>query len=141
MNSLYRDRPDAIVLTMSKGFVKDWGGEDVVMRYFRKDYGPDGSSLFYWKCGNLPRIEVPVMFMTMAGKIVIKFRIVEYFITPAGGIILGVSPRERERMGRNVSRRWPEGQKFIIVTGPVEFPEQEIPYKGFQGFRYSEMLF
>lgn len=88
-----------------------------------------GEDVFYWlRQGNQPKMDgtLQYVYLCIGGKI--RFRCLY------GG---SRGPREVEfNDGRKMSAK-----AWIVLSGPVTRPPRPIKKQGFQGFRYTEMLF
>lgn len=122
-------KPDALIVTMSKQNVNEWGGVDVLDRFFQKQYGKENDATFWYKIGNnLPLHEVLFVYVVIHNKIRWRFNCVGYEDTES--VILHKAGKPVEYSG-----------KFVIITGVAIKAPEDIPYKGFQGFRYSNIIY
>lgn len=131
------DRPEAVIITMSRETIKEWGSLNVVKRYFRRWFTGNNETVittFWWRCGkNLPKVEVPFLYLIAENQIIFRFHVVEYHRTGEEGVMLyKYGDPERGELMKGC---------FIVIAGPIMEPNEPIPYKGFQGFRYSQKLF
>jgi len=127
---------------MSRDALSEWGERptlqeniELVERFFQMYLLPENDHLFYWKSGNLPKIQVPVLYMVVGNMIRWKFVVVEYYTAPEEGIRLWKGNGNDGNEGKVMHG------KFIVITGPFQVAEEDLPMKGFQGFRYGGIKF
>lgn len=123
-----QSKPDAIIVTMPARFFEEYG-----MKNFLQDIENmntiDGY-IWYRVCKNLPKIQTQYCYWIIGGKI--KYR-------------MDLLRLER---GHNYSFSRPNGghrefnnSNAVVLIGPVIKAPHDIPMKGFQGFRYTELIF
>lgn len=119
---------DAIIVTLPVRFFQEYG----MKRFIRDMKSMNEIDGFEWyrTCGNLPKIQPLYCYLICLGKIKYKVEIARYeknktmtFDRPNGG-----------------SRTF-ENKNWMVFQGPAIEAPYDIPMKGFQGFRYTELLF
>lgn len=119
---------DAIIMTMAKKTMKSFTRK-AWDELLEKMNTVDGMQWWY-RCRNLPKIQPAYIYWIVDGKIAVRMDFSEYvrdksmsFPRPDGGV------------------KHFEKTNWLVCQGPVVFPEYEIPMSGFQGFRYTELIF
>lgn len=123
------EQPDAIIVTLPARFFTEYSHEKY-LEEIKRMQDPDDPIVWYRVCKNLPIHDVAYVYTIIDNKIhhraqfcgLIRNQTL-HFPRPAGG------------------RRTFENANAIMTTGPIVFPPHEIPMRGFQGFRYTKMLF
>ena len=121
------ESPDAIIVTLPKRFFEEYNHARYLEDIQRMNTA-DGT--WYRAVKNLPKQDVLYVYVIIDNKVSHRTNLVEYqrnktytFPRPEGG-----------------SRTF-ENKNWIITCGPVIMAPDDIPMKGFQGFRYSAKLF
>lgn len=128
------EKPEAIVLTIPQGFLKDYpGGEE----RFHRVMGAVNEGAMIWNqtISAFPKHEVLYCYLTMNGKIAYRCNIAGYDF----GTKEFHDPQPKGET-LHVVRRVLSDKRWVLLCGPVEKAPVEIAYKGFQGFRYSQLL-
>jgi hypothetical protein len=118
------ERPAAIIVTFPRVFFRE-----VSPRQFVRDFlGMNSGEIEYWICkmGNVPRIEVPYCYIVINNRIRYRANIAGF--EPGG-------ERTFDDGRRATGRAW------MILTAPVIKAPYRIQRTGFQGFRYSDLIF
>jgi hypothetical protein len=120
------EQPDAIIVTLPARFFE----EQNHAAYLKELQDLEAGHVWYRVCKNLPKHDVLYVYTIIDNKIHHRANFV------------GVERNKNYRFSR------PDGQyrdftnvNAILTTGPVEMAPQEIRMKGFQGFRYTKILF
>ena len=127
------EKPEALLITMSKENVVEWGGLELIDRFFQFNYRDGSDETFWYKIGsNLPKFEVMFVYIVIHNTIRWRFNFVGYEQFPRNGPGITLW---KNGIGH---RYW---GNFVVLCGPsIKMPE-ELTRRGFQGFRYSEILF
>lgn len=121
---------DAIVLTLGKDFLDNWypGGRDAVRKAIERC--DEGNYQWMQFCGSgLPSVAVEFCYLMFDGKVQYRLSVEEYQAKVTGGFADG-----------GVLRRF-KSKNLVVMSGPVIKAPYDIPMKGFQGFRYTELIF
>ena len=85
----------------------------------------DESATFFIALGVVPTREVLHLYLCLAGEIKYRFT------------LAGFSPgTDAECWDQSI----PQPKIWAVCTGPIEKPPQPMPYKGFQGFKYTAAM-
>ncbi len=121
---------DAIMLTLGQKFFKLYpGGERQVRRQLERMNNSDN---YYWMqlCGSgVPKVKVDYCYLVFNGKVQYRCDIVKY------------SKRESGEFTDGGITRVYSNKNMVYLQGPTITAPCEIPFKGFQGIRYTELLF
>jgi len=117
------DRPQAIIVTFPRVFFREVSR----LQFVRQFCGMNRDDS-YWICkmGNVPRIEVPYCYIVIDNRIRYRANIAGF---ERGG------EREFDDGRKATARAW------MILTAPVIKAPGRIERLGFQGFRYSDLIF
>jgi hypothetical protein len=125
------ERPVGIILTMGKDMVKDGGGWDAFKKSILNMNKEAGGGIWLQKMRGRPNFMDYLLYCYLIydNRIVLRVNIshYEYGGTPAR-IIRPNGKWDTITWGR------------IVLTGPVIEAPEEIPMKGFQGFRYTNQI-
>jgi hypothetical protein len=110
-----------VILNTKKNLIK-LGYEECLRQL--KMTAEDEELLWWHSIGNKPKIDVLYAYITMLNKIRFKATIVSW---EPGGEMTFDDNRKR------TAKHW------LLLDNPVRIPD--IPFKGFQGFRYTQKLF
>jgi hypothetical protein len=135
------ERPEAILVTMSKANIFEHGNHKrldeclkVIDRFLNITYNEgkyrDEATWWYRIGPNFPKFKPLYIYFVMNNQIRWRFNFVEFQDHPDG----------KEFYQANGSVRVISG-KFIICCGPAIKALEDIPRKGFQGFRYSPIIY
>lgn len=118
-------QPTGIIVNTPKIFIAEVGDNYLPMWF--DGPMPDRGGMFYWKLSNRPRIDILHCYIVYNGFIRWRCNIAEFL--PGQTMYFFSGPcGEREVTGR----------AWMILTAPVIKAPQEIPMRGFRGFRYTE---
>lgn len=131
MKNLFAEPPDAIIITMPIAFFNDRGmtyGEfcKVFERYLKKE---TGTWNFVKK--NLPTQAVAFCYIVFDGFVQYRTNVVQYQRNTTKHFTDAPDGKTRSFENKN----------WIILSGPAIKAPIDIPMKGFQGHRYSKLLF
>lgn len=121
-------QPDAIIVAMPARFFQEYTME----KFLQDMHNMNTIDGFEWYrvMKNLPKIQTPYCYWIIDGKIKYRMDIKEFvrnqtmrFARPKGGV------------------RTFENANYLVLQGPVIEAPYDIPMRGFQGFRYSELIF
>ena len=116
------ERPDGIIITISRKYLNE-RGRLAWMRDFMKAMDNDGCS--YWmRLGNRPKHEVLYIYLILGNKIRYRMNFVMY---EKGGVFHTAD-------GRDITAK-----NWLVGTGPLVLGN--VKMKGFQGFRYTQIIF
>lgn len=130
MDTKNSNQRDAILITIGqKTFDFYPGGENQVRGILE---GMNNTDDYHWcqLCGSgVPKIVVPYCYLVIGGRVAYRCEVIKY--------------------GRNVTQRFNDtgivrimnNCNLVYMQGPVIKAPENIPYKGFQGIRYTELLF
>ncbi len=121
------ERPEAIIITLSLNTIKDYrGGYRAILNDWINSDGE--SMLWYYKCGNAPVQPVSIVYWVVAGRIRWQCRLVSVLKNHTMKFSNGSFPM--------YAKAWLELIDF------EQIPRQlQLAMPGFQGFRYSAILF
>jgi hypothetical protein len=121
-------KPDAIIVSMPARFFQEYTMEKFLQDLHNMNT-VDGF-VWYRVMKNLPKVQTPYCYWIIDGRIKYRMEIAKLvrnktmrFARPKGGI------------------RTFENANYIELVGPVIEAPYHIPMRGFQGFRYSELIF
>lgn len=118
------EKPEGLILTVSAGMIGENGYSHWLRNFL---YAMRQENWTYsFRQGNKPRQEPLYVYLCIGGKI--RYRTL--FVRSLGPC-----------MKRFSDNREMFGKAWIEVCGPVTKPKKPILRKGFQGIRYTEMLF
>lgn len=125
------EKPDALLVTMSKENVVEWGGLETLDRFFAIQYGNENENTWWYKIGaNFPiHQDILHVYLVIGNEIRWRFNFVGFQDCPDGV--------ELYKNGKLTTFKG----KFVILTGPTVKAPKTFPFKGFQGFRYSQILY
>ncbi len=121
-------KPDAIIVAMPARFFQEYTME----KFLQDMHNMNTVDNFVWYriMKNLPKIQTLYCYWIIDGKIKYRMEIAKLvrnqtmrFARPKGGI------------------RTFENANYIELVGPVIEAPYDIPMRGFQGFRYTELIF
>ena len=116
------DRPDGIIITISQQYLNERGRLNW-LRDFMKAMDTEGWS--YWmRLGNRPKHEVLYIYLILGSRIRYRMNFVMY---EEGGVF-------HTNDGRDITAK-----NWLVGCGPLV--RGNIKMKGFQGFRYTQILF
>lgn len=125
------EQPDAIVLTLPVAFFKDRGmNAEEFKQLFERHMRKDGC---YWnfKLTNLPKHDVLYVYLVFDGHIQYRANLMCYERNKTKTFTDSVDKKVRTFPLSN----------WVLFTGPVVKPSEPIQMRGFQGFRYSAVIF
>lgn len=119
-------QPDGIIISISAKMIKERGYRNWLRNYLS---AMDRDDMYYYmRQGNQPKREVQFVYLAIGGKV--RFR--SYFAGSRGAGLMTFTD------GKQLF-----GNAWVILAGPVERAPKGMtfPFKGRQGFRYTEKLF
>jgi hypothetical protein len=124
------ERPEAILVTMSKDDVKEWGGIFTLDKFFSIHYTSETDMTFWYRIGqHLPKHQdILYVYIVIHNMIRWRFNFVS-FEDATDGITLYKNNVPSVQYG-----------KYVVMTGPA-IKRCDIRFRGFQGFRYSQIIF
>lgn len=128
------EKPTGIILTIPQNFLREYpGGES----RFRRAMGAVNEGAMIWNqtISAFPKHEILHCYLCMNGKIAYRLNIAGY----DEGTKVFNDPKPTGD-GLEIVRRSLGHKKWVLLCAPVELAPTEIPYKGFQGFRYTQDL-
>lgn len=121
-------KPDAIIVAMPARFFQEYTMEKFLQDM--ENMNTKDNFVWYRVMKNLPKIQTLYCYWIIDGKIRYRMEIANLvrnktmrFARPKGGV------------------RTFENANYIELVGPVIDAPYDIPMRGFQGFRYSELIF
>lgn len=121
-------KPDAIIVAMPARFFQEYTMEKFLSDMERMN--TEDNFVWYRVMKNLPKIQTQYCYWIIDGKIKYRMDIAKLvrnqtmrFARPNGGF------------------RTFENANYIELVGPVIDAPYDIPMRGFQGFRYTELIF
>lgn len=121
-------KPDAIIVAMPARFFQEYTMEKFLQDI--ENMNTIDNFVWYRVMKNLPKIQTPYCYWIIDGKVKYRMDIAKLvrnktyrFARPKGGIATF------------------ENANCIELVGPVITAPYDIPMRGFQGFRYSELIF
>jgi len=128
------NRPDSILVTMSRQNIVEWGGLETIDLFFNITFNEsskaDESSWWYKIGPNIPKFEVLYIYFIMHNLIRWRFNFACYMDCKEEGRLLNKNGKPIRMFGN-----------FIVCSGPALKAPEIIPRKGFQGFRYAEIIY
>lgn len=123
--------PEGIVLTLPVAFFNDRNMttdqfKQLFERYMRRE-----DAIWNFRLTNLPTHDVAYVYLIFEKQIQYKAHLVQYERDKAK--VFNDSPD-------GIVRSFPPSN-WVLFTGPLVKPPNELPLKGFQGFRYCTKLF
>lgn len=120
--------PEGIIVTLPKRFFEEYDHAKYLWELQQMNERDD--FVWYRAVKNLPKMDVLYVYVIIDNKVNHRTNLLQYernktytFPRPEGG------------------RRTFENKNWILTCGPVVMAPEEIPMKGFQGFRYTHKLF
>ena len=124
------ERPDAILVTMSKDDVKEWGGLFTLDRFFNMHYTSESEMTFWYRIGKSFPKHQQLLYVYIVIHNIIRWRFnFVSFEDCSDGVTLYKNNKPSFQKG-----------KYVVMTGPA-VRRCDIPFKGFQGFRYSPIIY
>lgn len=123
--------PEGIMLTLPKMFFRDRNMsyssfEKMFERYMRRE-----DAIWNFKLTNLPLHDVAFVYLCFEGFVQYRCNLVMYERNKSK--TFSDTPDKKVR-------HFPDCN-WVLFTGPAVKPYEDIPQKGFQGFRYTTKLF
>lgn len=117
------ERAEAIIVTFPLVFFREYTTVNFV-----RDFLGMNKDETYWICkmGNKPRVEVPYCYIIVGNRI--RYR----------ANIAGFEPGGERDFGDG---RIQTARNWMLLTAPVIKAPYKIERRGFQGFRYTEIIF
>lgn len=131
MKSKLAFKPEAIIKTIGKDVIRDIGGMDTFIKSIESI--SEGGFVWFLKIGAVPKYEVLYCYLVVDNKIMYRANICKIQEIQEGASMVFPGP--------NGTNRIVKGRFWLMLTGPIIKPEEDIEMRGFQGFRYSEMIF
>lgn len=122
------DKAEAIIITVPERFWNEYpGGEEA----FEKEMSliSEGDGTWMQTISNIPIQQVEFCYLIIHGKVTKRLTIHKYHKNKTMTFMDGGIPRTME------NKNW------VSLCGPVINAPMEIIRKGFQGFRYTKLLF
>lgn len=117
---MIQGRPEAIMINVPESFFlqRGEGTEEIFRRYYESmgQPGNEGGCFYHW-ISTCPKHDVTTVYVCFRGKVQYKAILVDR--------LKNKSPFEG----------W-EQRDYVVTTGPVVKPPEEIIQRGFRGFRY-----
>lgn len=120
--------PDAIIVTMPAKFFEEYTMKKFLLDIHNMNTIDD--YVWYRVMKNLPKIQTLYCYWIIGNKIKYRMEIKETLRNQTMGF-----PRP------NGGVRTFSNANILVLQGPVIEPTHDIPMKGFQGFRYTELIF
>lgn len=130
-----QEKPEAIAITWSQQMLKEGFGSESEFREAFEKLNENDEATWLQKLNNKPKHDVVDCFIIIANKVAYKAKIVEYNMT--GEPVRIRKPGAPMSFSRYQVIRW----KHVVLTGPVVKAPKDIPFRGFQGFRYVPMFY
>lgn len=129
MSKILREPPDGIIVTLPARFFKEYPVEWYLQDIERMNQ--EGSSTIWYRVmKNLPTLDFAYVYTIVDNKI--------WHRSQFAGLIRNETMSFPRPEG---GRRTFENANAVMMSGPVIMAPSHIPMKGFQGFRYTKMLF
>jgi len=124
-------QPDGILITLAQGNIDDLGGIKPIERFWESMNNIDDR---YWEHGlaNKPIHEVLYCYMVYGGYVQYRFNI---------AVITGRAIKNFRNNTKGGGFRSIKRKAWMTLTAPVIKAPPGIVRKGFQGFRYTPILF
>ncbi|MGI8601063.1 MAG: hypothetical protein ACR2KB_17555 [Chitinophagaceae bacterium] len=126
MKKTISEPPIGILLTMPKAFFEDRKMTEEQFKEVFERFMQMEDGIWNFRKKTLPTQDVIYCYMVFGGKVQFKVNIVGYERDVAKTFHDAADAKPRHFQKSN----------WIILAGPAVKPPQEIPMKGFQGFRY-----
>lgn len=120
--------PDGIIITLPARFFVEYGHEKYLNEI--KLMNEDETMIWYRVMKNLPIQDFLYVYTIVANKIHHRSQF-------AGLLRNHTKTFDRPEGGHRTF----ENANFVMMTGPVVFPDREYQMRGFQGFRYTQKIF
>lgn len=128
-------RPEAILVSMSRKNVIEWNGLEYLDRFFQLYYSnpkTDDDRTWWYKIGqHFPKFEPLFVYFVIHNQILWRFNFVKFH---------DMKDNPTTLFKGNSETLYTEG-KYIVCCGPSIKAPSDIPLKGFQGFRYSSIIY
>lgn len=124
-----KENTQAIIITIKNETIVKLGGESMLTDHFGKMNSIDSELYFAYGLANKPLHNVLYCYLLYNGEVRYRFNISHW------------EPGRRKFDGNggpffSLNRKY-----WMILTASVTHPIRPFPMKGFQGFRYSEVIF
>ena len=124
-------RPDGIMLTLPVMFFEDRGMDTKSFKALFERYMSQDDALWNFRLTNLPKHDIAFVYLVFDKQVQYRLNFVQYE--------RNVPKTFKDSPDRKV-REFPPSN-WVIMCGPPIKPPNKWPQKGFQGFRYTTMLF
>lgn len=119
---------DAIIVTISEQFLKEYSIEKLHQDI--ENLNTVDNSCWYFKIKNLPKVQTQYCYWIVGNKIRYRLEVLEFRRNESYSF---ERPDNQYRSFRN--------SNWIILQGPVTEAPYDMEMRGFQGFRYTELIF
>lgn len=121
-------KKDCIIISVPKRFWVEYpGGREAFDKIM--DYVDAGKTFWYQTISNIPIQEVQFVYLIIEGQVALRLTV--YQMLKNQNMVFKDGGEVREFSNKN----------WVVLTGPVQKADKSYPMKGFQGFRYTELLF
>lgn len=122
-------KPEGIIITMPEKFFAEYPGGEAQFRHIMEAMNHHDTIVWGNTIANIPQHEVLYCYLCFKGFVQYRLNILDY--------------------ERNVSKQFSDGgivrvfsnKNWVNLCGPVIPAPRQIPRTGFQGFRYTHLLF
>lgn len=124
------EQPEALIITVGAKMYGENGYRHWLKHFLEAMEPRHQTEMYYWfKQGNQPKNDKSIryVYLCIGGKI--RYRV--YYAGSHGEGSIQFDNKSEPMYGK----------AWVLVAGPVERAPMKIEMKGFQGFRYSEVLF
>jgi hypothetical protein len=123
------DMPEGIAVTLPEAWFKDFDDGELAFWRAMERVDKDEDYLWHQTISGIPKIEVPYLYLVFKGKVQVRMSVVDYLRNESMAF---------QRSG--FVAEFPN-KNWIRLTGPVIKAPGDFLMRGFQGFRYTSLIF
>ena len=125
----FSDKPEGILVTLPEAWFKDFADGEAAFWRAMEHVDKDDEYIWHQTIGNVPTVETPFVYLVFRGKVQVRLSVIDY--------------------QRNVSMSFQRSgfvaefpdKNWVRLTGPVVKAPSDFLMRGFQGFRYCNLIF
>lgn len=118
------EQPTGIIKCLPASWLKEKGGEAYLTRTFDENIAKRGGT-FWMSFSTIPKLDVLHCYLLIAGRIRYRLNIVSR------------EPGSTMRFTDQKPTKLWTAKHWVVLGAPVVKPPEEMPMRGFQGFRYT----
>jgi len=124
--------PVGVAITWSADMINEKGGLENFIRYFEQVMGEGSDDTWLQKCKSGPKHKILYVYIIINNYVAYRLNYIEFATGPT---------HINNGDGISFSRRTSISWSRLVMAGPFVKAPVEIYCRGFQGFRYTDLLF